>query len=84
MSADERLSKLMSRGGIRFSIETIDGPNGALALITITRVNGSTQDSVGGTYDTIEEGINDCLDKLDSMAKERSRLKLVTKLEETK
>lgn len=44
---------------------------GPQALITITKTNGTTQDTVGGSYASIEEGINDCIDKLDRMARER-------------
>lgn len=77
MSADERLSKLFERGGINFSVETINTKMGPQALVTITRTVGSNQDTVGGTYNGIEEGINDCIDKLDIMARERIGLKLV-------
>lgn len=71
MTAEERLSKLFERGGINFSIETINTKMGPQALITITKTNGSVQDTVGGSYPSIEEGINDCIDKLDRMARER-------------
>lgn len=74
MTADERLAKLFERGGISFSIETLET---AKALITITRNNGSTSDTVGGTYDSVDEGINDCIDKLEDIAKKRIGLKVV-------
>lgn len=74
MSSEERLSKLFARGGVSFSIETLDN---ALALITITRTNGSIQDTVGGSYFDIDEGINDCIDKLDEITRNRSNLKVV-------
>ena len=78
MTADERLAKLFERGNINFSIETINTKLGPQALITITRLNSdNTQESVGGTYMGIEEGINDCIDKLDRMARERIGLKVV-------
>ena len=77
MSADERLSKLFERGGVNFSVETINTKMGPQALITITRTTGSNQETVGGTYSSIEEGINDCIDKLDKMARERIGLKVV-------
>ena len=74
MKVEERLAKLFTRGGITFSIETLES---AKALITITRYNGSTSDTVGGSYDSIDEGLTDCLDKLDKIKKKRSRLKVV-------
>jgi len=77
MGADERLAKLFERGGVQFSVETIGTKDGAKALVTITRSNGAAQDTVGGTYDTIDEGINDCINKLDNMAKKRIGLKIV-------
>lgn len=75
--ADARLAKLFERGGVTFSIETIGARDGAKALVTISKMNGSNQDTVGGTYDTIDEGINDCIDKLDEMARKRIGLKVV-------
>lgn len=77
MSAEDRLGKLFERGGITFSVETIGTKDGAKALVTITRMNGSNQDTVGGTYDTIDEGINDCIDKLDEMARKRIGLTVI-------
>ena len=75
MDADERLAKLFETGGVTFSIETLES---AHVLVTITRLNGTTSDTVGGTYDSVDEGINDCIDKLEKMAKKRnSKLKVV-------
>ena len=72
MNVEDRLAKLFERGGISFSVETIETRMGAQVLITITRSNGSNQDTVGGTYTNIDEGINDCIDKLDRMQRERT------------
>lgn len=74
MDADERLANLFKRGGINFSIETMDN---AKVLITITRSNGSTSDTVGGTYDSVDEGINHCIDNLEAMNRKRIGLKVV-------
>ena len=68
MSAEDRLAKLFEKKGITFSIETLAS---ALVLITITKDNGRTQDTVGGTYESVDEGINDCIDKLDNLAKKK-------------
>lgn len=75
MDSDARLSKLFKKGGVTFSIETLES---AHVLITITKMNGTTTDTVGGTYDSVDEGINDCIDKLDIITKKRqSKLKVV-------
>lgn len=79
MSAEERLSKLFVRGGVNFSIETINTKDGPKVLITISRLTGSNQETVGGTYDSIDEGINHCIDQLDKMATKRIGLKVVKK-----
>lgn len=77
MKPEDRLAKLLERGNVNFSVETINTKEGPQALITITRTNGDTQDSVGGSYMSIDEGISDCIKKLDEIQKKRIGLKLV-------
>lgn len=77
MSVEDRLANLFERGGVTFSIETVVTKDGPKALVTITKSTGSTQDTVGGTYENVDEGINDCIDKLDEMARKRSGLKVI-------
>jgi len=76
MKAEDRLAKLLSKGGTSFSIETLDD---ATVLITVIKTQGKLQEAVGGSYHDVDEGINDCIDKLEAMARKRSKLKVVKK-----
>lgn len=76
MKAEDRLAKLLQKGGTSFSVETL---NNATVLITIIRTQGKLQEAVGGSYSDVDEGINDCIDKLEEMVRKRSKLKIVKK-----
>jgi len=68
MTADERLAKLFEKKNVIFSIEVLES---AHVLVTITKGNNT----VGGTYESIDDGINDCINKLDIL--DRKHLKII-------
>lgn len=68
MTADERLAKLFEKKNVTFAIEVLES---AHVLVTITK--GSN--AVGGTYESVDEGINDCIDKLEAI--DRSKFKVI-------
>jgi hypothetical protein len=77
MQAEDRLAKLFEKGGITFSTETINTRHGPQILITITSARGLEKDTVGGCYDSVDNGINDCIDRLEEMNRKRSGLVVV-------
>ena len=73
MTAIDRLEKLFDRGGISCSFEvTREGQ----LYIGLTKLTGSGEVSVGGTYDDLDTGIDDCIAKLDKLSRKET-LKVV-------
>lgn len=68
MDAQKRLDKFIAKGGVTFSFGYVD----TKFLIDVSRVRGSESDSVGGAFDTFEEGINFCLDYLEKVSRKRT------------
>lgn len=74
MSVIDKLADLLSKKGTTFSIEVLPS---ALVLITITREIDGAATSVGGTYDAVDEGLKDCLSKIEAIDRKRSKLKVI-------
>lgn len=67
MDTQERLDKFLAKGGITFSV----GYQDSKFLIDISRVRGSESDSVGGAFDSFEEGVNYCINYLENVSRKR-------------
>jgi hypothetical protein len=74
---EDRLAKLFAEGGINFSVETVNSKTGPKVLITIIRKTKDTQQIVGGSYESVDEGMTDCLDRIEEIIKNKRKLKLV-------
>ena len=72
--ATDRLAELIAKKGINFSIEVLPT---AQVLITLTKKINGNDETVAGTYDDLEKGLEDCIDKLNKIAIKKSNLKVV-------
>ena len=69
ITATERLMRLFRKHRSAFSIEGL--PDGKVH-ITVSNDYGSFQDVAGGDFDNLDEGINECINQLETRARKRS------------